>query len=106
MNAHDVQQADTAVLACPTPSRLIDRRRRLCGYLTLTMLGAYFGFILTLAFKPGLLATALPGVTLTWGIVVGIGMFVLTFFIVAIYVGWANRVFDPLVARLHEGAQS
>lgn len=86
---------------------LIRRRWRMSGLLCLLMLGAYFGFILTLAFQPALLATAVQGATLTWGILAGFGLFMLTFLIVATYVSWANYALDPAIAQLQKtGGQS
>ncbi|WP_342651179.1 DUF485 domain-containing protein [Pseudomonas sp. REB1044] len=102
---HDVKPSPTTVAPCIAKVNLIRRRRQLCGQLTLLMLGAYFGFILILVLKPTALATALPGATVTWGFVAGFGLFGLTFFIVAVYVSWANRVFDPLVAQAREGGR-
>lgn len=100
--------SDAASKVSVAPHAILIRYRwRVGGLLTLLMLVAYFGFILTLAFRPAVLATALDGFTLTWGIVAGFGLYMLTFLIVATYVCWANHALDPAIARLkQEGDQS
>ncbi|WP_020204357.1 DUF485 domain-containing protein [Cupriavidus sp. WS] len=91
----------------PAFERLQRARRRFSWTLTAAMLLVYFGFILTLAFRPDLLARQLvPGQPMSVGIPVGFGMFAFTFALVAIYVHRTNTVYDGMIAAIRNGAQS
>lgn len=82
-------------------------RRRFSWTLTAIMLIAYFGFILTLAFRPDLLAIQLvAGQPMSVGIPVGFGMFAFTFALVAVYVYRTNTVYDRMIANVRDGVQS
>lgn len=82
-------------------------RRRFSWALTAVMLAAYFGFILTLAFRPDLLALQLvTGQPMSVGIPIGFGMFAFTFAMVAVYVYRTNTVYDRMIADVRAGAQS
>ena len=82
-------------------------RRRFSWTLTAAMLTIYFGFILTLAFRPAWLAIPVaPGHPTTIGIPIGFGMFVITFALVALYVHRTNTVYDREIAAIRAGAQS
>ncbi|QET05776.1 DUF485 domain-containing protein [Cupriavidus pauculus] len=95
------------MLGQPAFERLQRARRRFSWTLTATMLAVYFGFILTLAFRPAWLATPVAaGYPTTVGIPIGFGMFVFTFALVAVYVYRTNTVYDRQIAALREGASS
>ena len=65
------------------------------------MLLVYQGFILLVAFAPGLLATPLaPGGVATVGIPIGLGVIVFAFLITGIYVARANGRYDRLNREL------
>lgn len=82
-------------------------RRRFSWTLTAIMLIAYFGFILTLAFRPDLLAIPLvAGQPMSVGIPVGFGMFAFTFALVAVYVYRTNTVYDRMIDNVRAGVQS
>jgi len=82
-------------------------RRRFSWTLTAVMLTAYFGFILTLAFRPDLLAIQLvAGQPMSVGIPVGFGMFAFTFALVAVYVYRTNTVYDRMIANVRDGVPS
>ncbi|WP_427309705.1 DUF485 domain-containing protein [Cupriavidus sp. H39] len=82
-------------------------RRRFAWSLTAIMLVAYFGFILTLAFRPDLLARQIvAGEPMSAGIPIGFGMFAFTFAMVAVYVYRTNTVYDRMIADVRAGAQS
>ncbi|RZT35510.1 DUF485 domain-containing protein [Cupriavidus agavae] len=108
----DVDDADTPLVPHPMLSRadfqtLHSARRRFSWTLTAIMLVAYFGFILTLAFRPDLLAIPLvPGQPMSVGIPVGFGMFAFTFALVAVYVYRTNTVYDRMIAKVRDGVQS
>jgi uncharacterized membrane protein (DUF485 family) len=96
-----------ALLSDPRFRTLLRKRRGFAWTLTAVMLSVYFGFILTLAFDPTLLATPLvSGAPATWGIAAGFGMFAFTFMMVAVYVVRANTSFDRAVAEIRAGEQS
>ncbi|HLB06458.1 MAG TPA: DUF485 domain-containing protein [Alphaproteobacteria bacterium] len=81
----------------PRFAELVRRRRRFVWTLTGLMLAVYFGFILIVAFAPGVLGTPLgPGTLVTVGIVVGVGIIVFAFLLTGLYVRRANREFDRL----------
>ncbi|AOY94677.1 hypothetical protein BKK79_22495 [Cupriavidus sp. USMAA2-4] len=92
------------ILGRPDFARLQRMRRRFAWTLTAAMLMAYFGFILTLAFRPALLAVPLvAGRPMTVGIPIGFGMFAFTFALVALYVHRSNTVYDRLIAGIRQG---
>jgi len=87
----DDQSSDLRILSA--------RRTRIAMTLTLLMVIIYFGFIALVAFGKGFLGTLLsPGLSI--GILLGalviIGAWLLTY----VYVGWANRVYDPAIEKL------
>lgn len=83
---------------------LIRRRQRLAWSLTAIMLAAYFGFILAVAFAREWLARPIGGGVTTLGIPVAIGVILLGFALVAIYVRRANREFDAAIRALADDA--
>jgi uncharacterized membrane protein (DUF485 family) len=78
---------------------LAARRLRVALWLTGTMLLVYFGFILLIAFDKSLLAKKLTD-GLSLGILLGVGVVLATWVLTWIYVGWANRHYEPEVRRL------
>ena len=80
----------------PDFQQLIQRKRRLNGSLTLFMLAAYYGFVLLVAFAPGLLGQSLSGGVTSVGMLVGVLMVLLSFALTGIYMHRANSVIDPL----------
>ncbi len=84
---------------------LVRARRTFSWTLTALMLAVYFGYILTLAFKPALLGEQLtPGQPMSVGIPVGFGMFAVTFLLVAVYVHRANTVYDKIIGEIKQEA--
>ena len=79
--------------------RLNAARWRIAIRLTLAMMVLYFGFILLVAFRKPLLASALPP-GLSLGILLGALVIVAAWILVWIYVRWANRNYDSGVAAL------
>ncbi|MGE8365103.1 DUF485 domain-containing protein [Cupriavidus sp.] len=95
------------MLSQPRFAQLHRMRRRFSWTLTAVMLLVYFGFILTLAFRPALLAQPLTaGLPMSIGIPAGFGMFAITFALVAIYVYRSNTVYDQMIAEIREGEPS
>lgn len=63
--------------------------------LSLLVLVAYFGFILTLGFKPEFLAQPyMPGETMTWGIPTGMVIIGFSILLTGLYTWYANTVLD------------
>ncbi len=82
----------------PAFVQLIQRKRRLNGSLTLTMLVAYYGFVLLVAFAPGVLGQSLSGGVTSVGMLVGVLMVLLSFALTGVYMHCANRVIHPPTA--------
>ncbi len=83
--------------------RLARRRLTIAVVLTATMVVAYFGFILLVAYAKDVAGT-LVGDDVSLGIVLGAAVIVLAPVLTAIYVRWANRHYDSAVAE-HRGDQ-
>ena len=77
---------------------LAQRRWRVALGLTLLMVLVYFGFVLLVAWdKPFMGRLLAPGVSI--GIVLGALVIVAAWLLTWFYVRWANRVYDPALAR-------
>ncbi|MDA5193721.1 DUF485 domain-containing protein [Govanella unica] len=96
------QDAIDRIRTHPDYQRLVTRRRRLGWRLTVLMLVIYYGFILAVAFAPEKLGAALPGMTMTVGIPLGLLVIISAFILTAIYVARANREFDQLTRNIVE----
>ena len=83
---------------------LAGRRFKVGLMLTLAMLVVYFGFILLIAFdKDGMGDILTDGLSL--GMLLGVIVVLATWVLTWIYVGWANRKYEPEIARLKEKAR-
>jgi uncharacterized membrane protein (DUF485 family) len=80
---------------------VVRRRWRVSIALTAALFVVYYGYILLIATEKPLVARRVGEVT-TLGIPLGIGVIVLSWALTAAYVLWANRSYDPDVARLRE----
>ncbi len=81
----------------PKFQELTGRRRRLAFALSAVVLVTYYGFMMVVAFAPGLLGTPLTATsTTTVGIPIGVGLVVLYWILTGIYVRRANAEFDVL----------
>lgn len=78
---------------------LAGRRLRVAATLTAAMLVVYFGFILLIAFNKSLLGERVTS-GLSLGILLGVIVVLVTWVLTWIYVGWANRKYEPEVRRL------
>ena len=87
------------VLDSPELRRLVGRRWAISLALTAALFVAYYGFILLVALDKELLARRVGAVT-TLGIPIAVGVIVVAWALTAIYVVWANRVYDPAVDEL------
>jgi len=86
--------------ALPEYRELLYRRRRVTRPLTVLMLTAYFSFILAVGYTPELLASKLSDGVTSLGILLGLGLILLTFAITAFYVWYANKYLEDLVIRI------
>jgi len=90
------------IIDSPEFRSLVSRKGLVSAVLTVIMLGAYFGFILVLAFNKGLLGQPLsPGLSL--GIPVGLFVIVLAWALTGVYVFWANNAYDNAVNEIRKG---
>jgi uncharacterized membrane protein (DUF485 family) len=77
---------------------LARKRWRMALALTSLMVLVYFGFVLLVAwYKPFMARLITPGLSI--GIVLGALVIVAAWVLTWIYVRWANRVYDPALAR-------
>jgi uncharacterized membrane protein (DUF485 family) len=87
----------------PKYQELVTKRRRFSWTMAVIMLIIYYGFIMTIAFAPGVLGTTLSeGAVTTVGIPVGIGVILSAFILTGIYVVRANTQFDRLNREIKE----
>lgn len=76
---------------------VIRKRWRIGVTLTAVMMAAYFGFILLVAFGKDTAGALLADERISIGIVIGALVIVVAPVLTAIYVRWANRVYDPAI---------
>lgn len=80
--------------------RAVDAARwRIALTLTTAMTAIYVGFILLIAYAKPLLATRVTE-GLSLGILLGALVIVAAWALIAIYVRWANRSYDPALAAI------
>ena len=80
-------------------------RWRIAVSLTIAMMGAYFGFILLVAFNKPLLGTpVVPGLSL--GILLGALVIVVAWVLTWIYISWANTHYDASVDGLRPSTKA
>jgi uncharacterized membrane protein (DUF485 family) len=85
-------------------AKLVRRRWRIGAVLTAVMVAAYFGFIMLVAFAKSTAGAEL-GERVSVGIILGAAVIVLAPVLTAIYARWANRHYDPEIARARERAE-
>jgi uncharacterized membrane protein (DUF485 family) len=79
---------------------LVAERSNFAWVLSAAMLAIYLGFILLVAFAPGLLAVKVGGGVTSLGIVLGLAVIIAAFVLTGIYVARANSRFDALTRDL------
>lgn len=80
--------------------QLVSRKQRLTWSLTLAMLVIYYGFVLVMAFAPGVLGQPLNGGATSVGIPVAVAVILLSFALTVFYAQQTNQVIDPIVEKL------
>jgi len=89
----------------PKYQELVRRRRTLGLTLSAIMMVIYFGFILVVAYLPGVLGQRLGDGVTTIGIPIGLLVIVAAFILTGIYVRKANAEFDTLTREIIEEAR-
>jgi uncharacterized membrane protein (DUF485 family) len=85
----------------PKFMELVRRRQGFALALSSIVLLAYYGLMMTVAFKPAWLATPVrEGATTTVGVPLIAGLFVLSWLLMGLYVRRANNDFDVLAETL------
>jgi len=87
------------MLESPPFRRLVKRRWMVSSVLSVILFVLYYGFILLIGYNKALLSTRIGDYT-TLAIPMGIAVIILSWILTVIYVVWANRSYDPEVARL------
>lgn len=81
--------------------QLVIKRRTFALVLTAIISSLYFGFIFLIAFAAGWLGTPLHEETsVTRGIVIGIGLIIVSFLLNAIYIWRANGEFEVMTDQI------
>jgi uncharacterized membrane protein (DUF485 family) len=89
------------MLASPEFRKLVSKRWTISIVLTILLFLIYYGYILLIAYDKSYMAEKIGEVT-TRGIPFGIGVIVLSWILTAVYVLWANSVYDAEVGRLKD----
>lgn len=84
----------------PRFAALQKQRSRYAITLSVIMLTIYFGYILVVAFWPGVLATPLGSATMTVGFPVGVAVILVAILLTGLYVRRANNHFDRVTQQL------
>lgn len=99
-------EAYARVRSHPKFVELVEKRSRYAWTLSIIMLAIYYGFILVIAFAPGLLGIPLwPGAATTVGIPVGVLIILAAFVLTGLYVRRANAEFDTLNEEILEAVK-
>ena len=100
----DAPHGNLHLLEDPEFKDLVARKNRFSIILTVITLVIYYGFILLIAFKPGVFSNKVAG-NVTFGIALGIGVILTCWLLTGVYVRWANQRYDAMVARIQEKAK-
>jgi uncharacterized membrane protein (DUF485 family) len=90
------------VEASPAFEELVRTRGRLGRALTAAILVIYFGFVVLVAWAPGLMGTPVFGI-MTLGFPLGLGVILSAIALTGFYVLRANSSFDTLTKRIKAG---
>ena len=89
----------------PKYAQLVKARDTLAWTLTVLVLIIYFGFILMIAYAPGLLTQPISSASvIPVGMLVGVGVIIASVVLTGIYVRRANSTFDPLIREIIQEA--
>jgi uncharacterized membrane protein (DUF485 family) len=90
------------LLESPEFRQLVARRWRLSLILTALLFLLYYGYIILIASNRQLVSHRVGGSTTTLGIFMAAAVIAGAWILTAAYVVWANRQYDPAVARLRD----
>ena|SRR5688572_2733366 len=102
---HVPKEGIRSLLDSPAFHDLVFRRWRISLVLTLALFVVYYGYILLIALNKPFVGTRLGGTT-PIGIPLGAGVIVGAWVLTAIYIAWANRVYDRESSRLRDQFRS
>ncbi|CAM5352449.1 DUF485 domain-containing protein [Thauera sp.] len=89
----------------PRFKELVAKRTRFAGILAVIVLAMFYGFVLLVAFAPGLIGMRLSeGSNITFGIVAGLFQFVFFWVLTWVYVRRANGEFDDINKEIIQAA--
>lgn len=89
----------------PRFKALVRKRNRFAYWLCALLVTAYFSYILLIAFRPDWLAQGLvDGMTMNFGLLLGLAVMALTVLLTAIYVRRANDEFDRETTEIRRQA--
>jgi uncharacterized membrane protein (DUF485 family) len=80
---------------------LVRKRWTVSVILTILLFASYYGIILTIAYGKEFLSQKVGEFT-NWGILFGVGGIVIAWILTAIYVVWANNVYDKEVDSIKQ----
>lgn len=80
---------------------LVRKRWTVSFILTILLFASYYGIILTIAYGPGFLSQKVGEYT-NWGIIFGVGGILIAWILTAVYVVWANNVYDKEVDSIKQ----
>jgi uncharacterized membrane protein (DUF485 family) len=105
MKGESVHKSAHDMLESADFKNLVRKRWTLSIVLTIALFVMYYGYILLIALDKPYMATKI-GETTTLGIPVGVAVIVVSWVLTAIYVVWANNVYDKEVQKLRDKVQS
>jgi uncharacterized membrane protein (DUF485 family) len=80
---------------------LVKRRARLAWTLSVIVCVMFYGFVLMIAFTPGILTAPIAaGSVIPMGLPMGVGVILGSCLLTGIYVYEANSVFDPIFEQI------
>jgi uncharacterized membrane protein (DUF485 family) len=87
------------VINSPDFKSIVARRWTVSAVLLVLLFVVYYGYILLIPYAPEFMRAKIGEVTTT-AIPLGVGVIVVAFILTAVYVVWANTIYDPEVDRL------
>jgi uncharacterized membrane protein (DUF485 family) len=89
----------------PKYLELVGRRDKLSWTLSAIVCIIYFGFTLMIAFAPGVLTQPIAaGSVIPLGMLLGVGVILISALLTGVYVYKANTTFDPIVLEIVQEA--
>ena len=106
MAEHRTDTDWNAIERSPEFQELTGRKRAFVVPATIFFLSWYFGFIILTGYAPDVMGREFITDGLTVGYALALSQFVMTWVLGAMYVRRANRVWDPLAARVRDSVES